>query len=117
MPAAICQRREFSGCPLETIGHFALGMPEMGGAQIAGDPCSKLAGPATQCRSNPVSGTCLPKTGIFQVSAADYGRFRSRTGQFLSPATDCQFAKARQWPPLFALDHPKLPRTASSSVA
>jgi hypothetical protein len=35
------------------------------------------ANPATQCRSNPVSGRRLPKMGIFQISAGDYRRFRS----------------------------------------
>jgi hypothetical protein len=52
---------------------------------------------ATQCRSNPVSGRGLPKTGIFQISAGDYRRFRSRSGQFGSPETDSQFPKARYW--------------------
>ena len=39
------------------------------------------ATPATQCRSNPVSGHGLPKTGIFPISAGDYRLFRSGTGQ------------------------------------
>jgi len=33
------------------------------------------AASAAQSRSNPVSGRCLPKTGIFQISAGDYRRF------------------------------------------
>jgi len=33
---------------------------------------------ATQCRSNPVSCRSLPKTGIFQISAGDYRRFRAK---------------------------------------
>ena len=55
------------------------------------------ASPATESRSNPVSDRCLPKTGIFQISAGDYRRFRSHSGQFRSPETDSQFAKARHW--------------------
>src|ERR1700682_1834678 len=55
------------------------------------------AASAAQSRSNPVSGRCLPKTGIFQISAGDYRRFRSRSGQFRSPETDSQSAKARHW--------------------
>jgi hypothetical protein len=51
--------------------------------------------PATQSRSNPVSGRCLPKAGIFQISAGDFRLVRSRTGQFRSPETDSQFANAR----------------------
>src|ERR1700738_130494 len=50
---------------------------------------------ATQCRSNPVSGRGLPKTGIFQISAGDYQRFRSHSGPFRRPETDTQLAKAR----------------------
>ena len=33
--------------------------------------------PATQCRSNPVSGSSLPKTGVFRISAGDYRLFGS----------------------------------------
>jgi hypothetical protein len=39
------------------------------------------AASATQCRSNPVSGRGLPKTGICLISARDYRLFRSGTGQ------------------------------------
>jgi hypothetical protein len=56
---------------------------------------SKLA--ATQCRSNPVSGRGLLKTGIFQILARDYRLFRAGSGQIRSPETGCQFAKARHW--------------------
>src|ERR1700737_4501211 len=48
-------------------------------------------------RIEPVSRRCLPKTGIFQIFAGDYRRFGSRSGQFRSPETDSQFAKARYW--------------------
>jgi hypothetical protein len=53
------------------------------------------AGP--QSRSNPVSGRCLPKTGIFQISAGDYRLIRAGSGQIRSLETGRQFAKARHW--------------------
>jgi hypothetical protein len=34
------------------------------------------AATATQCRSNPVSGRRLQKTGIFQITTGDFRRFR-----------------------------------------
>jgi hypothetical protein len=52
---------------------------------------------ATQCRSNPVSGPGLPKTGIFQISAGDYQRFRSGAAQIRCLETHLQFTKARHW--------------------
>src|SRR6202140_2973758 len=55
---------------------------------------NNTAGPATQCRSNPVSGRNLPKTGVFQMSAGDYWLFRSENAQNRSPETNGQFAKA-----------------------
>src|ERR1700694_4286513 len=55
------------------------------------------ATPATQCRSNPVSGRRLPKMGIFQVSAGDCRRFRSVIVEFGSPETELQFRKGRHW--------------------
>jgi hypothetical protein len=67
------------------------------------------AATATQSRSNPVSGRCLPKTGIFQISAGDYRRFRSRSGQFGSTETDSQFAKARHWRAFLRLQRVKSP--------
>jgi hypothetical protein len=70
---------------------------------------SFTASSATQCRSNPVSGRGLPKTGIFQISAGDYWRFRSRSGQFGSPETDSQFAKARYWWAFLRLQRVKSP--------
>jgi hypothetical protein len=66
--------------------------------QIVGDPAANTAGPATRCRSNPVSERRLPKTGIFQMSARDYRLFRSGYAQNGSLETDCSFAKARHWP-------------------
>src|SRR5882762_10119266 len=53
--------------------------------------------PATQYRSNPISGQSLPKTGIFQTSAGDYRHFRLRVVQSWSLETDCQFEKTRNW--------------------
>src|SRR6266851_9324969 len=44
-----------------------------------------------------------PENGIFQMSAGDYRRLRSRSGQFRSPETDSQFAKARHWRALLRL--------------
>jgi hypothetical protein len=65
--------------------------------------------PATQCRSNPVSGPGLPKTGIFQISAGDYRRFRSHSGRFRSPETASRFAKARHWRAFLSLLRAKSP--------
>ena len=73
-----------------------LDIPNLPSAE-AENLASCTASSAKQCRSNPVSGRGLPKTGIFQISAGDYRRFRSRSGQFGSPETDSQFAKARHW--------------------
>jgi hypothetical protein len=67
------------------------------------------ASSATQCRSNPVSGRGLPKTGIFQISAGDYQRFRSHSGRFRSPETDSLFAKARHWRAFLSLLRAKSP--------
>jgi hypothetical protein len=64
---------------------------------------------ATQCRSNPVSGPGLPKTGIFQISAGDYRRFRSHSGRFRSPETTSRFAKARHWRAFLSLLRAKSP--------
>src|SRR5258707_5549776 len=55
------------------------------------------ATPATQCRSNPVSGRGLPKTGIIRHAAGDFRRFRRESGQIRSLETESQFAKARSW--------------------
>ena len=50
---------------------------------------------ARQCRSNPVSGPCLPKTGIFQSAARDYRRFRSQIAESGSIETERRTAKSR----------------------
>jgi hypothetical protein len=55
------------------------------------------ASSTTQCRSNPVSGRCLPKTGIFQISTRDYRRFRSQIVEIGSLETAHQSAKDRNW--------------------
>jgi hypothetical protein len=70
---------------------------------------SYTASSATQCRSNPVSDRGLPKTGIFQISAGDYQRFRSHNGGFRSPETDSPFAKARHWRAFLSLLRAKSP--------
>jgi hypothetical protein len=70
---------------------------------------SYTASSATQCRSNPVSDRGLPKTGIFQISAGDYQRFRSHRGRFRSLETDSRFAKARHWRAFLSLLRAKSP--------
>jgi hypothetical protein len=57
----------------------------------------KTAASATQCRSNPVSYRSLPKTGIFQISAGDYRRFRAKIVSIGCPETERQSAKGRNW--------------------
>ena len=70
---------------------------------------SYTANSATQCRSNPVSGRGLPKTGIFQISAGDYQRFRSHSGPFRSPETNSRFAKTRHCRAFLSLLRAKSP--------
>ena len=65
------------------------------------------AAPPTQCRSNPVSGHGLPKTGIFQISARDYRSLRSGNAQIRSLETRRQFTKARHWRAFSALSKRK----------
>jgi hypothetical protein len=69
------------------------------------------AASATQCRSNPVSGRGLLKTGIFQIFAGDYRRFLPGSGQIWSLETDRQFAKARHWRSFLALLRAESPGT------
>ena len=57
----------------------------------------RTAACTTQCRSNPVSGGRLPKTGIFQMWAGDYRRFRAKIVQIGSIETDVEFTKGRNW--------------------
>lgn len=52
---------------------------------------------ATQCRSNPVSGRSLPKTGVFQMHGRDYRQFRPENPESRSQETDRKFAEARHW--------------------
>ena len=49
------------------------------------------------CRSSPVSGSRLPKTGIFQLLARDYRRFRSEIVQIRSIETQGKSIKERNW--------------------
>jgi hypothetical protein len=51
--------------------------------------------PATQWRSNPVSGVGLPKTGIFAVAAGDFRLIRPSVRTFGSVETVLRIAKAR----------------------
>src|SRR5258706_15597992 len=62
---------------------------------------SCTASSATQCRSNPVSGRCLSKTGIFQISAGDFRQFRSVIVEIGSLETPHQFEKVRHWRAFF----------------
>jgi hypothetical protein len=48
---------------------------------------------AAQCRSNPVSGRSLQKTGIIQLTARDFRRFQSAGAQIGSLETDNRIAK------------------------
>src|SRR3984885_7248121 len=73
-----------------------LGIPNSPAAR-AENLANCTASSATQCRSNPVSGRNLLKTGVFQMSAGDYPLFRSENAQNRSPETGGQFAKARHW--------------------
>src|SRR6202011_293888 len=66
-------------------------------ARISREYGNTTATAAPQSRSNPVSGRCLPKTGIFQMSAGDYRLIRAGSGQIRSLETGRQFAKARHW--------------------
>jgi hypothetical protein len=50
-----------------------------------------------QCRSNPVSGRNLPKTGVFQMSAGDYRLFCSGNAPNRSLETGRKCVKARHW--------------------
>jgi len=73
-----------------------LGIPSLPAA-MAENLTNCTTSSATQCRSNPVSGRDLPKTGVFQMSAGDYRLFRSENAQNRSPETGGGFAKARHW--------------------
>ena len=55
------------------------------------------ATPATQSRSNPVSGRCLPKSGIFQISAGDFRRVRPTPANFRVLKTGQEFTEAHHW--------------------
>jgi hypothetical protein len=89
-----------------------LAAPVLAGSAKVENLASRTASSATQCRSNPVSGRYLPKTGIFQISAGDYRRFRSRSAQFRSPETVSQFAKARRQRAFLRLPRAKSPGAA-----
>ena len=66
-------------------GHGGPAVPQCSGsprfcARLAETYRKTTATATTQCRSNPVSGRGLPKTGIFQILAGDYRLFRARSG-------------------------------------
>jgi hypothetical protein len=50
-----------------------------------------------QCRSNPVSGQSLPKTGVFSMYAGDYRLFRAQNARNRNRKTGAEFAEARHW--------------------
>jgi hypothetical protein len=88
------QTEHFTSCSASPVPQCGLNVPILPPAK-AENLASCTASSATQCRSNPVSGPRLPKTGIFQISAGDYRRFRSHSGRFRNPETASRFAKAR----------------------
>src|SRR5882672_5697461 len=98
-----------SRCIVSLLRRHLAGTSALEAAQVVIKHWESKTAQATQSRSNPVSGRCLPKTGIFQISAGDYRRFRSRSGQFGSPETDSQFAKARHWRAFLRLQRVKSP--------
>jgi hypothetical protein len=69
-----------AGCQDPLNGRAATaGSARQSGLRVPDLPAAKAenmaictASSAKQCRSNPVSGRRLPKTGIFQMSAGDY---------------------------------------------
>jgi hypothetical protein len=56
-----------------------------------------------QSRSNPISGRCLPKTGIFAVFAGDFCRNGLRVRHFGSSETDTELQKPANCGLFFAL--------------
>jgi pimeloyl-ACP methyl ester carboxylesterase len=93
------------------FGGFAEAVPNLPTA-VAENVANCTARSATQCGSNLVSSRCLLKTGIFQIFAGDYRRFRSGSGQIRSPETNRQFAKARYWRACLALPRIESPGAA-----
>ena len=90
----------------EYIAIFGIILLESAGIPLPGETI--LIGAAVYAGSHQTLDS-LPKTGIFQISAGDYRRFRSRSGQFGSPETDSQFAKARHWRAFLRLQRVKSP--------
>jgi hypothetical protein len=62
-------------------------------AEIARNMAARCA---AQCRSNPVSGASLPKTGIFTVTAGDFRQISLGFGELGSLEKVHRIAKARQ---------------------
>jgi hypothetical protein len=81
---------------LYVLRQCGLGIPNLPAAK-AENLASGTASSATQCRSNPVFGRRLPKTGIFQISGGDCRLILRESGQIWSPETDGGFVKARHW--------------------
>jgi hypothetical protein len=99
-------RGRFSGAA--TVRQCGLGIPNLPPAKAENLASYTATRPRSADRT-PVSGPGLPKTGIFQISAGDYRRFRSHSGRFWSPETASRFAKARHWRAFLSLLRAKSP--------
>jgi hypothetical protein len=73
-----------------------LGIPTSAAAK-AEISANSTANSASQCRSNPVSGRRLRKTGIIQRMAGDFRPFRSTVRKIGSVETGYRIAKGRRW--------------------
>jgi hypothetical protein len=91
-----------------TMRQCGLGIPNLPPANAENLASYTATRPRSADRT-PVSGPGLPKTGIFQISAGDYQRFRSHSGRFWSPETASRFAKARHWRAFLSLLRAKSP--------
>ena len=81
---------------LYVLRQCGLGIPNLPAAK-AENLASGTASSATQCRSNPVFGRRLQKTGIFQIFGGDYRLILRESAQIRCPETDGGFVKARHW--------------------
>src|SRR6266478_3932354 len=88
------------------------------GRQIRNLVALRVRAAATQCRSNPVSGRRLPKTGIFQISARDYWRFRSEIVPNWELGDEAQICKKPQLADIYRILEITISscRTASSDL-
>jgi hypothetical protein len=78
-------------CTERICGHFSsLPTARLSMPRHAENLANCTASPGAQCRSNPVSGRSLRKTGIIQLMARDFRHFRPTTRSIgsLEPATE-----------------------------